>query len=198
MVKDKFFNITLSIHILCGILGLIVICFVSETDHIRWNIGYIIGYLFLLSLSFSFFIPEKVSPKVKHYTRTYRGIYLLGIILFLFIPKGLFILLSILIECGSNSEKIAENEQYIIRLYVTDSLFDDYNEKRIYKKQGIIEKYIGSFDAGDVTPHKRYSIKSFHIDESNNMFIGNCHSLLDENPYSKDSIISFSIVRSIN
>ena len=29
------------------------------------------------------------------------------------------------------------------------SLFDDYNEKRVYKKQGIIEKYIGSFDGGD-------------------------------------------------
>ena len=112
----------------------------------------------------------------------------------LLVPKGLFMLLVIFIDCSSNSEKIAENKQYIIRHYVTASLFDDYNEKRIYKKQGIIEKYIGSFDGGDVTPHKRYEIYSFHVDESKNVFIGHCHSLLN----AKDSIMSFPIVKSNN
>ena len=96
--------------------------------------------------------------------------------------------------CSSNSEKIAEDKQYIIRHYVTASLFDDYNEKRVYKKQGIIEKYIGSFDGGDVTPHKRYEIYSFQVDESKNVFIGHCHSLLN----AKDSIMSFPIVKSNN
>ena len=99
-----------------------------------------------------------------------------------------------MIDYSSNSKKIAEDEQYIIRHYVTASLFDDYNEKRVYRKQGIVEKYIGSFDGGDIIPHKRYEIHSFHIDESNNVFIGHCHSLLN----AKDTVMSFPIIKSYN
>ena len=196
MTKYKLLYIVLGIHILCGILGLIVICSVPETDHIRWNIGYIIGYIFVLSLVLSIFIhiPNKAPEGIKYGIRIYRSIYLLSIIISLLVPKGLFMLLTLFIDYSSNSKKIAEDEQYIIRHNVTASLFDDYNEKRIYKKQGIIEKYIGSFDGGDVTPHKRYEIYSFLVDESKNVFIGHCHSLLN----AKDSIMSFPIVKSNN
>ena len=116
---------------------------------------------------------------------------MLSLIIGLLVPKGLFVLLILFIDYSSNSKKIAEDNQYIIRYYVTSSLFDDFNEKRIYKKQGIIEKYIGSFDGGDVTPHKRYEIHSFHVDESRNIFIGHCHSLLN----AKDTVMSFPIVK---
>lgn len=196
ITKSKFFYTILGIHALCGILGLTILCSVPEMDQIRWNIGYIIGYLFVLSLIFSFFIriPDKVPKGVKYGIRIYRNIYLLSIIMSLLIPKGLFMLLVIFIDCSSNSEKIAEDKQYIIRHYVTASLFDDYNEKRVYKKQGIIEKYIGSFDGSDVTPHKRYEIYSFQVDESKNVFIGHCHSLLN----AKDSIMFFQPVKSNN
>ena len=103
-------------------------------------------------------------------------------------------LLILFIDYSSNSKKIAEDEQYIIRHYVTASLFDDFNEKRIYKKQGIVEKYIGSFDGSDIIPHKRHEIHSFHIDESKNVFIGHYHSLLN----AKDTVMSFPIVKSNN
>lgn len=180
MTKYKLLYIVLGIHILCGILGLIVICSVPETDHIRWNIGYIIGYIFVLSLVLSIFIhiPNKAPEGIKYGIRIYRSIYLLSIIISLLVPKGLFMLLILFIDYSSNSKKIAEDEQYIIRHYVTASLFDDFNEKRIYKKQGIVEKYIGSFDGSDIIPHKRHEIHSFHIDESKNVFIGHYHSLL--------------------
>jgi len=175
---------------------LIVICSVPETDHIRWNIGYIIGYIFVLSLVLSIFIhiPNKAPEGIKYGIRIYRSIYLLSVIISLLVPKGLFMLLTLFIDYSSNSKKIAEDEQYIIRHYVTASLFDDYNEKRVYRKQGIVEKYIGSFDGGDIIPHKRYEIHSFHIDESNNVFIGHCHSLLN----AKDTVMSFPIVKSYN
>lgn len=196
MTKYKLLYIVLGIHILCGILGLIVICSVPETDHIRWNIGYIIGYIFVLSLVLSIFIhiPNKVPEGIKYGIRIYRSIYLLSIIISLLVPKGLFMLLILFIDYSSNSKKIAEDEQYIIRHYVTASLFDDYNEKRVYRKQGIVEKYIGSFDGGDIIPHKRYEIHSFHIDESKNVFIGHYHSLLN----AKDTVMSFPIVKSNN
>ena len=130
MTKYKLLYIFFGIHILCGILGFIVICTVPETDHIRWNIGYIIGYTFVLSLIFSFFIhiPNKLPKGIKYSIRIYRGLYLLGLIIGLFVPKGLFMLLILFIDYSSNSKKIAEDEQYIIRHYVTASLFDDYNE----------------------------------------------------------------------
>ena len=196
MTKYKLLYIVLGIHILCGILGLIIICSVPETDHIRWNIGYIIGYIFVLSLVLSIFIhiPNKAPEGIKYGIRIYRSIYLLSIIISLLVPKGLFMLLTLFIDYSSNSKKIAEDEQYIIRHNVTASLFDDYNEKRVYRKQGIVEKYIGSFDGGDIIPHKRYEIHSFHIDESNNVFIGHCHSLLN----AKDTVMSFPIVKSYN
>ena len=54
-----------------------------------------------------------------------------------------------------------------------------------------LSKYIGSFDGGDVTPHKRYEIHSFHVDESRNIFIGHCHSLLN----AKDTVMSLPIVK---
>ena len=162
----------------------------------RWNIGYIIGWLFVLSSVFSVFIhiPNKVPKGVKYVMRIYRGVCLLSFIISILVPKGLFILLTLLIDYSGNSKKIAEDKQYIIRHYVTSSLFDDFNEKRVYKKQGIIEKYIGSFDGGDVTPHKRYEIRSFYVDESRNIFIGNCHSLLN----AKDTVMAFPIVKSNN
>lgn len=193
MTKYKLLYIVLGIHILCGILGLIVICSVPETDHIRWNIGYIIGYIFVLSLVLSIFIhiPNKVPEGIKYGIRIYRSIYLLSIIISLLVPKRLFMLLTLFIDYSSNSKKIAEDEQYIIRHNVTASLFDDFNEKRIYKKQGIVEKYIGSFDGSDIIPHKRYEIHSFHIDESKNVFIGHYHSLLN----AKDTVMSFPIVK---
>ena len=193
MTKYKLLYIVLGIHILCGILGLIVICSVPETDHIRWNIGYIIGYIFVLSLVLSIFIhiPNKVPEGIKYGIRIYRSIYLLSIIISLLVPKGLFMLLTLFIDYSSNSKKIAEDEQYIIRHNVTASLFDDFNEKRIYKKQGIVEKYIGSLDGSDIIPHKRYEIHSFHIDESKNVFIGHYHSLLN----AKDTVMSFPIVK---
>lgn len=196
MTKYKLLYIVLGIHILCGILGLIVICSVPETDHIRWNIGYIIGYIFVLSLVLSIFIhiPNKAPEGIKYGIRIYRSIYLLSIIISLLVPKGLFMLLTLFIDYSSNSKKIAEDEQYIIRHNVTASLFDDYNEKRVYRKQGIVEKYIGSFDGGDIIPHKRYEIHSFHIDESKNVFIGHYHSLLN----AKDTVMSFPIVKSNN
>lgn len=107
ITKSKFFYTILGIHVLCGILGLTILCSVPETDQIRWNIGYIIGYLFVLSLIFSFFIriPDKVPKGVKYGIRIYRNIYLLSIIMSLLIPKGLFMLLVIFIDCSSNSER---------------------------------------------------------------------------------------------
>lgn len=83
MTKLKLLYIVLGIHLLCGILGLLIICSVPETDHMRWNIGYIIGWIFVLSSVFSVFIhiPNKVPKGVKYAMRIYRGVCLLSFII---------------------------------------------------------------------------------------------------------------------
>lgn len=172
---------------------MMIICLVPEKDHVRWGFGYLVGYLFFLSLVLLSFLPKGLPRWMKISLRIYRAVYWVGVLVLIFIPKGLFLLFALLYEYGSNSTKIAENGQYIIRLYVTASLFDDYNEKRIYRKQGMIEKYIGSFDADDVI--NLYDIKSFRIDE-NNTFIGNCHLSINGSP--KDSVMTFPIIRPRN
>lgn len=178
MKRNRYFNISLCIHILCGILGIMILCFVPEEDHIRWNMGYIIGYSFFLSLLvMAFSIPKHLSKKVRISLRTYISVYLLGWIPAIFIPKGLFFLFVVLAELGGNATKIAENNDYIVRLYITASLFDNYNEKQIYRKQGIVEKYVGSFDAGDISPTNRYDIEDFQVDEKNQVFTGRGHAL---------------------
>ena len=149
ITRNRFFNIALCVHILCGILGVMIICLVPEKDHVRWGLGYLVGYLFFFSLVLLSFLPKGLPRRMKIGLRIYRAVYWVGALVLMFIPKGLFLLFVLLYECGSNSTRIAEDGQYIIRLYVTASLFDDYNEKRIYRKQGILEKYVGSFDAGD-------------------------------------------------
>lgn len=200
VTKNRFFNIALCVHVLCGILGVMIICLVPEKDHVRWGLGYLVGYLFFVSLVLLSFLPKGLPRWMKTGIRIYRAVYWVGALVLMFIPKGLFFLFVLQYECGSNSTKIAEDGQYIIRLYVTASLFGDYNEKRIYRKQGILEKYIGSFDAGDISPHDRYHIESFRIDEERKTFTGKCRPLVEMEDwhYPHDSIVSFPIAQSIH
>ena len=64
---------------------------------------------------------------------------------------------------------IAENDQYIIRFY-KGGFRDYYEQKSIYKKSGILEKYVGCFDCyGSGIYHELnqldYDIKEFKIDK---------------------------------
>ena len=61
---------------------------------------------------------------------------------------------------------VAENNQYIIRQYRYGGR-DYYEQKSIYKKSGILEKYVGLFDSSDSYSELNqldYEIKEFKID----------------------------------
>ena len=160
MTRSKFFYIILGIHVLCGILGLIILSFIDIYDRIRWSIGDMLRLLFFLTpFVLIFCVPKKMPTWSKVCMRIYCGVYILPFVIF---PPLWWMMFNF-------DHVIAENEQYIIRFY-KDGLRDYYEQKSIYKKSGILEKYIGCFDCyGSGIYYElnqlEYDIEKFKIDE---------------------------------
>ena len=160
MTKSKFFYIILCIHLLSGIIGLITLNFVDTYDRIRWNIGDILRLLFFLTpFVLVFCVPKKLPTWSKVFMRIYFGVYILPFVVF---PPLWWVLFNV-------DHVIAENDQYIIRFY-KGGFRDYYEQKSIYKKSGILEKYVGCFDCyGSGIYYELnqldYDIKEFKIDK---------------------------------
>ena len=160
MAKSKFFYIILCIHLLSGIIGLITLNFVDTYDRIRWNIGDILRLLFFLTpFVLVFCVPKKLPTWSKVFMRIYFGVYILPFVVF---PPLWWVLFNV-------DHVIAENDQYIVR-FCKEGFRDYYEQKSIYKKSGILEKYVGCFDCyGSGIYYELnqldYDIKEFKIDK---------------------------------
>lgn len=160
MTKSKFFYIILCIHLLSGIIGLITLNFVDTYDRIRWNIGDILRLLFFLTpFVLVFCVPKKLPTWSKVFMRIYFGVYILPFVVF---PPLWWVLFNV-------DHVIAENDQYIVR-FCEEGFRDYYEQKSIYKKSGILEKYVGCFDCyGSGIYYELnqldYDIKEFKIDK---------------------------------
>ena len=190
MTRSKFFYIILGIHVLCGILGLIILSFIDVYDRIRWSIGDMLRLLFFLTpFVLIFCVPKKMPTWSKVCMRIYCGVYILPFVIF---PPLWWMMFNF-------DHVIAENEQYIIRFY-KDGLRDYYEQKSIYKKSGILEKYIGCFDCYGSgiyyeLKHLEYDIEKFKIDEMT--FTGKVilKRNKDEQIITKDTLIVCPIVK---
>lgn len=190
MTRSKFFYIILGIHVLCGILGLIILSFIDVYDRIRWSIGDMLRLLFFLTpFVLIFCVPKKMPTWSKVCMRIYCSLYILPFVIF---PPLWWMMFNF-------DHVIAENEQYIIRFY-KDGLRDYYEQKSIYKKSGILEKYIGCFDCyGSGIYYElnqlEYDIEKFKIDEMT--FTGKVilKRNKDEQIITKDTLIVCPIVK---
>lgn len=190
MTRSKFFYIILGIHVLCGILRLIILSFIDVYDRIRWSIGDMLRLLFFLTpFVLIFCVPKKMPTWSKVCMRIYCGVYILPFVIF---PPLWWMMFNF-------DHVIAENEQYIIRFY-KDGLRDYYEQKSIYKKSGILEKYIGCFDCyGSGIYYElnqlEYDIEKFKIDEMT--FTGKVilKRNKDEQIITKDTLIVCPIVK---
>ena len=190
MTRSKFFYIILGIHVLCGILGLIILSFIDVYDRIRWSIGDMLRLLFFLTpFVLIFCVPKKMPTWSKVCMRIYCGVYILPFVIF---PPLWWMMFNF-------DHVIAENEQYIISFY-KDGLRDYYEQKSIYKKSGILEKYIGCFDCyGSGIYYElnqlEYDIEKFKIDEMT--FTGKVilKRNKDEQIITKDTLIVCPIVK---
>lgn len=190
MTRSKFFYIILGIHVLCGILGLIILCFIDIYDRIRWSIGDMLRLLFFLTpFVLIFCVPKKMPTWSKVCMRIYFGVYILPFVIF---PPLWWMMFNF-------DHVIAENEQYIIRFY-KGGLRDYYEQKSIYKKSGILEKYIGCFDCyGSGIYYElnqlEYDIEKFKIDKMT--FTGKVilKRNKDEQIVTKDTLIVCPIVK---
>lgn len=160
MTRSNFFYIILGIHVLCGILGLIILSFIDVYDRIRWSIGDMLRLLFFLTpFVLIFCVPKKMPTWSKVCMRIYCVVYILPFVIF---PPLWWMMFNF-------DYVIAENEQYIIRFY-KGGLRDYYEQKSIYKKSGILEKYIGCFGCYSSGIYYElnqleYDIEKFKIDE---------------------------------
>lgn len=186
MTKSKFFYIILSIHLLSGIIGLITLNLVGNCDRLRWNIGDILRLLFFLTpFVLMFCVPKKLPTWSKVCMRIYFGVYIFPFVIF---PPLWWFLFNF-------DTAVAENNQYIIRQYRYGGR-DYYEQKSIYKKSGILEKYVGLFDSSDSYSELNqldYEIKEFKID--NMTFTGNVLLKRNENGQvvTKDTLIVYPI-----
>ena len=186
MTKSKFFYIILYIHLLSGIIGLITLNLIGNCDRLRWNIGDILRLLFFLTpFVLMFCVPKKLPTWSKVCMRIYFGVYIFPFVIF---PPLWWFLFNF-------DTAVAENNQYIIRQYRYGGR-DYYEQKSIYKKSGILEKYVGLFDSSDSYSDLNqldYEIKEFKID--NMTFTGNV--LLKRNEdgqvVTKDTLIVYPI-----
>ena len=117
--------------------------------------------------------------------RIYFGVYIFPYVIF---PPLWWFLFSF-------DTAVAENNQYIIRQYRYRGR-DYYEQKSIYKKSGILEKYVGLFDSSDSYSELNqldYEIKEFKID--NMTFTGKVLLKRNENGQvvTKDTLIVYSI-----
>ena len=186
MTKSKFFYIILCIDLLSGIIGLITLNLSSNCDRLRWNIGDILRLLFFLTpFVMMFCVPKKLPTWSKVCMRIYFGVYIFPFVIF---PPLWWFLFKF-------DTAVAENNQYIIRQYRYGGR-DYYEQKSIYKKSGILEKYVGLFDSSDSYSELNqldYVIKEFKID--NMTFTGNVLLKRNENGQvvTKDTLIVYPI-----
>lgn len=186
MTKSKFFYIILCIHLAFGIIGLITLNLSSNCDRLRWNIGDILRLLFFLTpFVLMFCVPKKLPTWSKVCMRIYFGVYIFPFVIF---PPLWWFLFNF-------DTAVAENNQYIIRQYRYGGR-DYYEQKSIYKKSGILEKYVGLFDSSDSYSELNqldYVIKEFKID--NMTFTGNVLLKRNENGQvvTKDTLIVYPI-----
>ena len=190
MTRSNFFYIILGIHVLCGILGLIILSFIDVYDRIRWSIGDMLRLLFFLTpFVLIFCVPKKMPTWSKVCMRIYCVVYILPFVIF---PPLWWMMFNF-------DYVIAENEQYIIRFY-KGGLRDYYEQKSIYKKSGILEKYIGRFGCYSSGIYYElnqleYDIEKFKIDEMT--FTGKVilKRNKDEQIVTKDTLIVCPIVK---
>ena len=165
---------------------MIALNFVDNYDRIRWNIGDILRILFFLTpFVLVFCVPKKLPTWSKVCMRIYFGVYIFPFVIF---PPLWWFLFSF-------DTAVAENNQYIIRQYRYGGR-DYYEQKSIYKKSGILEKYVGLFDSSDSYSELNqldYVIKEFKID--NMTFTGNVLLKRNENGQvvTKDTLIVYPI-----
>lgn len=158
----------------------------GNCDRLRWNIGDILRLLFFLTpFVLMFCVPKKIPTWSKVCMRIYFGVYIFPYVIF---PPLWWFLFSF-------DTAVAENNQYIIRQYRYGGR-DYYEQKSIYKKSGILEKYVGLFDSSDSYSELNqldYEIKEFKID--NMTFTGNVLLKRNENGQvvTKDTLIVYSI-----
>lgn len=158
----------------------------GNCDRLRWNIGDILRLLFFLTpFVLMFCVPKKLPTWSKVCMRFYFGVYIFPFVIF---PPLWWFLFSF-------DTAVAENNQYIIRQYRYGGR-DYYEQKSIYKKSGILEKYVGLFDSSDSYSELNqldYVIKEFKID--NMTFTGNVLLKRNENGQvvTKDTLIVYPI-----
>mgnify|MGYP001830793502 FL=1 len=158
----------------------------GNCDRLRWNIGDILRLLFFLTpFVLMFCVPKKIPTWSKVCMRIYFGVYIFPYVIF---PPLWWFLFSF-------DTAVAENNQYIIRQYRYGGR-DYYEQKSIYKKSGILEKYVGLFDSSDSYSELNqldYEIKEFKID--NMTFTGNVLLKRNENGQvvTKDTLIVYPI-----
>ena len=159
---------------------------IGNCDRLRWNIGDILRLLFFLTpFVLMFCVPKKLPTWSKVCMRIYFGVYIFPFVIF---PPLWWFLFSF-------DTAVAENNQYIIRQYRYGGR-DYYEQKSIYKKSGILEKYVGLFDSSDSYSELNqldYEIKEFKID--NMTFTGNVLLKRNENGQvvTKDTLIVYPI-----
>ncbi|MDD4759810.1 MAG: hypothetical protein WCR53_06530 [Bacteroidaceae bacterium] len=160
------------LFILHGI-GLLLCCllvlFVSQKDHIRWNVGYfVVWFTFVTVIILFFIIPHGF--RFRSFIKAYCGLYMSATLLCVFIIPMFPFSLSLLSEILIPHEKYYESGNYIMRCGYQEYM--DLPNSMLYKRQGLFEHCVRQYDFRPV--------KSFIVKENVGAIIINGYILNSE------------------
>lgn len=152
--------IPLVIHAIGIVLCLAILLLIERQDHLRWNLGYIILWVTMLSAVTLPFLKRNSRP-----VKIYSGVWIL---------ITLFVLILLLVNMSSDRiffpmNKYCEQGDFIIRKGSYSLI--DIPTSALYKKQDCIEKHIRDYEipvVDSITAYPEFGAIALHAQD----FIG--------------------------
>lgn len=133
-------KIVLATHTIGLLLCAVLLLALPERDHLRWNIGYAIVWITTLS-AFAFVFISVKKKWLDLGFRFYGVIWITLALLPIPVTQGLWLV--VLDEIYIPHRKYYKTDEYIMRSGYSD--FFDYPRVALWKKEGIMEKYIRDY-----------------------------------------------------
>lgn len=117
--------------------------FIPEQDHLRWGLERILNWSLLLSGVYAFFVLFRWIYGAAGTSFVRWGCSCILALIFLFSCLIVLLLMDFSAVFSLPEKKYYEDDTYILRKYTYDSYdIDCYTSLALYKKEGIIERYI--------------------------------------------------------
>jgi len=166
-IHATFLRIILFTHITALLVGIGIIIF-FPFDKLRWNCGYVVSWLILVTaimLTFSRSRDFRFKKQLKVYLSIFWGLPVISILISIVVWVFGIVFITILLNMFIPQSPVFENENYTIRATKSPMIIN-YD---VYRIETFTEKRIGSLDHNLILDANK--LKSFKYNEEKNQGI---------------------------